>query len=87
MSESNTVTQNIVDKTITGTVVSNSMDKTVVVNVDRRLKHPLYGKTIKRSTKIFAHDENNDYVVGDVVKIKQCRPLSKKKSWSVVEKA
>ncbi len=67
-----------------GTVVSDKMDKTVVVAVETRVKHKLYGKTIKRTTKFKAHDENNECRVGDKVKIMETRPLSKDKCWRVV---
>lgn len=73
-----------------GRVVSDSMDKTVVVAVETLVRHPLYGKTIKRTTKLYAHDEDNQCGVGDVVQIMETRPLSKTKRWrlvSVVEKA
>lgn len=72
-------------RTVQGTVVSNSMDKSCVVLVERRVKHPIYKKFIKRSSKIMAHDENNACNVGDVVTIQECRPLSKNKSWTLVE--
>ena len=68
-----------------GTVVSDKMDKTVTVLVERKVKHPLYGKIIRRSTKIHAHDEQNQYGVGDIVVIAETRPLSKTKSWVVQE--
>jgi small subunit ribosomal protein S17 len=68
-------------RTETGRVISNKMHKTVTVLVERTVKHPKYGKYIKRSTKFHAHDENNDCQEGDVVSIEQCRPLSKTKSW------
>jgi small subunit ribosomal protein S17 len=77
-------------RTLTGRVVSNKMDKTITVLVERREKHPLYGKYVKRSTKLHAHDENNECNMGDLVSITQTRPLSKSKTWrlvSVVEKA
>lgn len=74
-----------VQQTQTGLVVSNKADKTVTVMLERKVKHPLYGKYIKRSTKVHAHDETNDCGEGDKVKIAQCRPLSKTKSWMVVE--
>ena len=67
-----------------GTVVSAASEKTIVVNVDRRVKHPLYKKTITRSNKFHAHDENNSYKIGDKVKIIECRPISKKKTWTVL---
>jgi len=71
-------------RTATGKVVSNKMDKSIVVLVERRVRHPLYGKIIKRSTKIHAHDANNDCMPGDAVTIKEVRPISKTKSWSLV---
>jgi small subunit ribosomal protein S17 len=72
-------------KTKTGLVVSNKMDKTIAVQVERRLMHPLYGKFVKRSKKFFAHDEENTCNQGDVVRIMETRPLSKKKRWRLVE--
>jgi small subunit ribosomal protein S17 len=68
-----------------GRVVSDKADKTVTVLLERQVKHPLYGKYIKRSTKVHAHDEDNSCGQGDLVKISECRPLSKTKSWLVVE--
>lgn len=70
-------------RTASGTVVSNKMDKTITVVVERRVKHPLYGKYIKRSKKIQAHDENNDCQEGDLVTITETRPISKRKSWKL----
>ena len=67
-----------------GTVVSAASEKTIVVNVDRRVRHPLYKKTITRSNKFHAHDENNDFKIGDKVRIIECKPISKKKSWTVL---
>jgi small subunit ribosomal protein S17 len=78
------------NRRLTGRVVSDAMDKTITVLVERRVKHPLYGKFIRRSTKIHAHDESNECNRGDLVTVEQCRPLSKTKSWrllEVVEKA
>jgi len=72
-------------RTQTGRVVSNKMDKSVTVLLERQIKHALYGKYIKRSTKVLAHDEENSCGEGDKVKIAECRPLSKSKSWRVVE--
>jgi small subunit ribosomal protein S17 len=72
-------------RTITGEVVSDKMDKTVTVLVERKVKHPVYGKYVKRSTKIHAHDENNECRIGDVVSVRECRPLSKSKSWQLVQ--
>jgi len=71
-------------RTTSGRVVSNKMDKSIVVLVERRVKHPVYGKIIKRSTKIHAHDANNECLAGDKVTIKEVRPISKTKSWSLV---
>lgn len=68
-----------------GTIVSDKMNKTVVVVVERRYSHPLYGKQVTRSKKYHAHDENNEYNVGDVVRISETRPLSKLKRWRVAE--
>lgn len=70
-------------KVRTGEVVSNKMDKTVVVNIVRRVQHPLYGKVVLRSTKFKAHDENNECSIGDVVEIMETRPISKDKRWRV----
>ena len=72
-------------RTLQGKVVSDKMDKTVTVLVERKVKHPLYGKIIRLSTKSHAHDENNQYGIGDVVVIAESRPLSKTKSWVVKE--
>ena len=73
-------------RVLTGTVVSDKADKTVVVRVERRVKHPLYGKIIKLSKKYHAHDEANAYSVGEQVRIQECAPLSKLKTWTVVER-
>ena len=70
-----------------GVVVSDKMDKTVVVNVERRTQHPLYKKFIRRSKKYVAHDEGNAYKEGDVVQIQECRPISKRKTWEVITAA
>lgn len=70
---------------LTGTVVSDKMSDTIVVLVERRVKHPKYGKFIRRSTKIHAHDKENQCRIGDVVTIKECRPISKTKSWTLVD--
>lgn len=77
-------------RALTGTVVSDKMDKTVTVLVERKVKHPLYGKIIRLSKKYHAHDENNEFHAGDIVTIEECRPLSRTKTWKVmrlVEKA
>ncbi len=73
-------------RVLTGTVVSDKTDKTVVVSVERRVKHPLYGKIIKRSKKYHAHDEGNAFKEGDAVRIEECAPISKLKTWRVLGK-
>ncbi len=72
-------------RTVTGRVVSDKMDKTVSVSVDRLIKHPRYGKYIRRTTKVLAHDEKNECKAGDRVTISECRPISKNKAWQVVD--
>lgn len=72
-------------RTVTGRVVSDKMDKTITVLVERRVPHPLYKKYIRRSSKLHAHDEKNECHEGDTVTIAQCRPLSKSKTWTLVE--
>ena len=72
-------------KTKTGVVSSNKMDKTITVKVERKVKHPLYGKFVKKSTSFHAHDEKNECSIGDLVKIMETRPLSKSKRWRLVE--
>lgn len=77
-------------RTLTGRVVSNKMQKTIAVEVERLVKHPRYGKFIRRTTKLLAHDESNESRIGDTVTIAECRPLSRRKSWrlvSVLERA
>ena len=71
-------------RVLKGTVVSSNTDKTIVVNVERRVRHPLYKKTITLSDKFHAHDEKNEFKDGDKVSIMECRPISKKKSWTVI---
>jgi small subunit ribosomal protein S17 len=71
-------------RVLTGTIVSDKTDKTVVVRVERRVKHPLYGKIIKRSKKYHAHDEGNEYREGETVRIEETRPLSRLKTWTVL---
>ena len=73
-------------RVLTGTVVSDKGDKTVVVKIERRVKHPLYGKIIKRSKKYHAHDESNQFREGETVRIEECAPISKLKTWKVLEK-
>ena len=70
-------------RTLQGRVVSDKMDKSIVVLIERRVKHPMYGKFLTRSTKIHAHDETNQCKEGDLVAIRECRPLSKTKSWTL----
>ena len=72
-------------RTITGKVVSSKMDKTISVSVERKVKHPMYGKYLRRTTKYMAHDEDNACNEGDVVTISECRPVSRNKSWRLVE--
>jgi len=70
-----------------GIVISNNMDKSVVVKIERKIKHPIYKKTLKRSKKYIAHDENNDCKVGDIVQIAECRPLSKRKRYRLFKRS
>ena len=79
------MTEQLTQRTLTGRVVSDKMDKSIVVLIERRVQHPVYGKMIRRSTKIHAHDELNVCKTGDVVTIKECSPLSKTKAWTLVE--
>ena len=74
-----------VKRTQQGRVVSDKMDKSIVVAIERMVKHPIYGKYVKRTTKVHAHDENNDCGLGDKVEIAECRPLSKTKCWTLVK--
>jgi len=76
--------ENKAQRTITGRVVSDKMDKTVSVAIERLIKHPVYGKYIRRTSKVLAHDAANECKPGDTVQISECRPISKNKSWSVV---
>ena len=69
---------------LTGVVTSNKADKTITVKIERKVKHPIYGKVIKRATKVHAHDENNDASIGDIVSVKECRPISKTKTWVLI---
>ena len=85
MIETSQVTERGRRKVRTGVVVSEKMDKTVLVRIDRKVRHPLYRKTVARSNKLAAHDENNDAHVGDMVRVMETRPLSKTKRWRVVE--
>lgn len=74
-----------IERTLTGRVVSNKMDKSVTVKIERLVKHPMYGKYIRRSSKLHVHDESNQCNEGDLVTIRQCRPISKTKAWTLVE--
>ncbi|VFP79720.1 30S ribosomal protein S17 [Candidatus Erwinia haradaeae] len=76
------MTDNI--RTLQGRVTSNKMEKSIVVVIERFVKHPIYGKFIKRTTKLHVHDEYNECEIGDIVSIRECRPLSKTKSWTLV---
>lgn len=71
-------------RTLTGKVVSNKPNKTVTVAVERKVKHPVYGKFVRRTTKYHVHDENNECNMGDIIVIEECRPISKTKSWRLV---
>jgi len=77
--------ENKTKKPITAKVIKTAMNKSAVVSVERLVKHPVNGKYIKRSTSYHIHDENNQCSVGDIIKIKQCRPISKTKTWTLVE--
>jgi len=81
MNEATTVT----NRTMQGVVVSDKMDKTITVAIERKVKHPVYGKFVKRTTKIHAHDETNECKAGDTVIVEQCRPISKSKTWRLVQ--
>lgn len=72
-------------RTVIGTVISDKMDKSIVVAIERRVKHPIYGKFVKKTTKLHVHDESNECKQGDVVEIRECRPISKTKSWALVK--
>ena len=74
-----------VQRTVVGRVVSDKMDKTVSVAIERQIKHPTYGKYIRRTSKVMAHDESNECKTGDRVAISECRPIAKNKSWRVVD--
>ena len=71
-------------RVLTGVVTSNKADKTITVKIERKVKHPLYGKVVKRASKVHAHDENNSASIGDIVSVKECRPISKTKTWVLV---
>jgi len=77
--------QNNLTRTVTGRVISDKMNKTITVLVERKVPHPVYGKYVRRSTKIHAHDEQNECKQGDTVMIEECRPLAKTKAWRLVK--
>jgi small subunit ribosomal protein S17 len=77
--------QQTTSRTVIGRVTSNKMDKTITVLVERKVKHPIYGKFVKRSTKLHAHDGNNECAIGDTVSIQECRPMSKSKCWTLIK--
>ena len=77
--------EQVSNRRIQGRVTSDKMDKTISVLIERQIKHPIYGKFIRRSTKVHAHDANNECRIGDIVMVEQCRPLSRSKSWRLVE--
>jgi small subunit ribosomal protein S17 len=77
--------ENKVERTVVGKVVSDKMEKSATVLIERNVRHPVYGKYIRRSTKLHVHDEDNTCRVGDTVRIKECRPVSRTKNWSLVE--
>jgi len=77
--------QTMTQRTLTGKVISNKMDKSITVLIERRVQHPMYGKFIRRSTKLHAHDEGNVCKEGDIVTIAECRPMSKTKNWILVQ--
>ena len=85
MSEETKSAERNLRKIRTGVVRSNKMDKTITVTVERRVKHPIYGKFVKKTTSFHAHDEKNECTIGDIVKIMETRPLSKSKRWRLVE--
>ncbi len=85
MSEKEKAAEQKSQRTVIGKVVSDKMDKTVSVAIERRVKHPVYGKYIRRTTKLMAHDETNQCKAGDRVAISECRPIAKNKSWRVVD--
>lgn len=73
------------NRTLQGRVVSDKMDKSITVEIERRVKHPIYGKFVRKTTKVHAHDENNECHIGDLVVVEQCRPLSKTKTWRFIK--
>jgi small subunit ribosomal protein S17 len=84
MSEANVIESKVL-RIQTGSVISDKMDKSATILIERKVKHPIYGKFVRKSTKLHIHDENNDCGVGDTVQISECRPMSKTKSWTLVK--
>lgn len=85
MTVENNIEQTASQRTMVGKVISDKMNKTIVVQIERKIKHPLYGKYVRRFSKMYVHDETNTCHIGDMVKIKQSRPLSKLKRWVLLE--
>mgnify|MGYP003647972213 CR=1 FL=1 len=85
MTEVNSTEQVKTASSVIGQVISSKMNKTIVVKIERKVKHPIYGKYVKRSTKMYVHDEDNASRVGDLVRIQQSRPISKTKRWKLLE--
>jgi small subunit ribosomal protein S17 len=83
--ETNTPESKTTQRTVVGRVVSDKMNKSVSVSIERVIKHPVYGKYVRRTSKVMAHDETNDCKTGDLVAIRECRPISKNKAWKVVD--
>jgi small subunit ribosomal protein S17 len=83
--EAKTSESKVIQRTVVGRVVSDKMDKSVSVAIERVIKHPVYGKYVRRTSKVMAHDETNECKTGDRVAIRECRPISKNKSWKVVD--
>lgn len=83
--ETKTATAQTRQRTVTGRVASSKMDKTITVTIERLVKHPVYGKYIRRTSKVLAHDEENSCKEGDLVSLTECRPISRHKSWKLVE--
>jgi len=84
MSEEATAANTQSKRTVTGKVVSDKMDKSITVAIERKVKHPMYGKYVSRTTKLMAHDEENEAKAGDIVTLSECRPRSKRKAWELV---
>ncbi|MEM7000371.1 MAG: 30S ribosomal protein S17 [Pseudomonadota bacterium] len=83
MAEATASAEEVTARAVSGVVVSDKMDKTITVLIERRVKHPVYGKFVKKSSKVHAHDEDNSCNIGDTVTVMECRPLSKTKTWTL----